>query len=82
MLQMFGLQYIFFSFTQLNKRKDIFIKMPSVTLLLLYQDKIFMDYVFCFAKKKKKNWLFELICFKEDLYFILFFSFKSYKLDL
>ena len=55
--------------------------MPSVTLLLLYQDKMFMDYAFCFAKKKK-TWLFELICFKEDLYFILLFSFKSYKLDL
>ena len=35
-----------------------------------------------FVSQKKKTWLFELICFKEDLYFILFFSFKSYKLDL
>ena len=67
---MFDVQYVFFSFTQLNKRR-IFLLRHLVGLFSFHiRENV---YKLCF--------LFCLFCFKEDSYFIFLFSFKSYKQD-
>ena len=75
MLQMFGLQYIFFSFTQLNKTRIFLLKRFVWLSFFCIIRRMLMN---CFLfRKKKMNSLFKFICFKE-FFFSIWVFFHNY----